>query len=223
MIIIGGQPFELPSVKSKSFEETRLQYSEKNTADRRVRDPRWVVLHWTASERIGDKGARIIFDSLKNRRLSVEFFIDNDGTIYQFADPADVSCRHASSLNKLSIGVEVSGVGYDKPGRKVSEATAARRRYQATFTGWKPWLRDYLPAQHAAVHELAELLIVQMSIPRRVELEPFERRTHKYLVDSLGGFCGHCHCASWKVANPKIDPGPAPLIALASAFDGEPS
>jgi N-acetyl-anhydromuramyl-L-alanine amidase AmpD len=47
------------------------------------------------------------YDILKRRNLSVQFSIDNDGTIYQFTD-LNLNAQHAGSVNSTSVGVEIS-------------------------------------------------------------------------------------------------------------------
>lgn len=231
-IIVGGQKHVVPGARVKTWRTTGWRYTEENSAVIREHPPRWIVAHWTASERRGDHGARILYYSLAERRptpLSVEFFIDNDGVVYQFADPLDhvsrdyngVRCRHASRLNDRSIGIEVSGLGWDNPRREEGTTTRKRPRYRSPelHGGWRPYLYSYLPEQQKAFNHLVMALISAIpTIPRRVELAPYERRPRGYFDEEAGGVCGHLHCASLRVKHPKIDPGPQPLIDCASAL-----
>lgn len=217
-IILGGNRVVLSEQPVQTWEDHGLRFDRENTAEARRFPPRWVVLHWTASERNGLDGAGIIFNSLLRRRpvgLSVEFFVDNEGTVFQFADPDEVRCRHASRVNDSSIGIEVSAIGYDRPGRHEPRITETRPRYRSPglHGGWRPHLYDYFPVQQKAVNKLVEALLIFFGIEDRVELEPWSRRP-KFHFDEREGVCGHIHCASLGVKHPKIDPGPNPLIAL---------
>jgi N-acetyl-anhydromuramyl-L-alanine amidase AmpD len=224
-IIVGGEKFVMEGVECHTWHDHGLKFDVTNSAVARRLPPRWLVYHWTASERDGLEGATILHRSLLSRKtpLSVEFFIDNSGVIYQFADPNEVRCRHASRINELSIGVEVSCVGWDKPGRRESATTESRPRYisEGLHGGWKPTLYDYFPAQVVASCALADAVCRATGISRKVELDPWDRRPRGYF-DANEGVCGHLHCASFAVKNPKIDPGTAPLRHVAKYFNENP-
>jgi len=70
-----------------------------NTGSREVKQ---FVVHWD-----GTLSSKLCHEILKKRNLSVQFSIDNDGTIYQFTDANDV-CWHAPPVNFNSVGVEIS-------------------------------------------------------------------------------------------------------------------
>jgi len=212
-IIIGGEKIVLPGVRVHTWHDHGMSF-EIAQAPRREEAIRWCVLHWTASEREGEAGASQIHRTLVSRGLSVEFAITNEGAIWQFVVPAERRCRHCSRVNPFSVGVEVSGVGWARPGRPSLGATTRRRRYTATVHGWRTTWLDYLPEQHWAVAGLADALLEALpELGRRVELEPFERRSDAHLARQ-SGFCGHLHAAWLSKAHPKCDPGPAPLIQL---------
>ncbi len=219
-IIVGQEKFVLPGVRVITFEDHGLLYTVENTAVARRIPPRWLVYHWTGSNRDGIEGATKLFENLMNRKpvgLSVEFFIDTSGVIYQFCDPADVRCRHASRVNEISIGVEVSGLGWAKKGRRVHPAWP-------TYTspplrgGWKPTLYDYNAEQQAAANALAVAVCDATGIPKRVEQEPWERRPAGFFEDAEGGVTGHLQAAHLAKKYPKCDPGPNPLISIAEAL-----
>jgi len=53
------------------------------------------------------------FKVLKERKLSVQFMIDNDGTIFQTMDTKHIAW-HAAGVNVNSVGVEISNAFYSK-------------------------------------------------------------------------------------------------------------
>jgi len=53
------------------------------------------------------------FDVLKQRKISVPFLIDNDGSIYQTLDTQHIAW-HAAGVNTNSVGVEISNAFYTK-------------------------------------------------------------------------------------------------------------
>ena len=66
------------------------------------RDLKLFVIHHDAA-----LSSKSCFDILKRRNLSVQFSIDNDGTIYQMTD-LNLHAMHAGLVNEFSVGVEIS-------------------------------------------------------------------------------------------------------------------
>jgi hypothetical protein len=215
-IIVGGEMFVLPDVTVQTWHDHGMQFTTKNSAVARHQPPKWLVYHWTASERTGLDGAKLLFSSMLHRKppLSVEFFICNDGIVWQFCDPNEVRCRHASRVNDISIGVEVSCVGFNP------KRASARPKYRSPPLrgGWRPWLYSYLLQQQVAANALALAITQATGIPRVVLGAPWDRRPEGFFENEPGGICGHIHCAWLGKANPKIDPGPQPLIEIARAL-----
>jgi hypothetical protein len=211
-IIIAGDKWVLPGIKVHTWHDHGMTFEIAN-APRRLDAVRQCVLHWVAAERDGESGASQIHRTLVSRGLSVEFAITNDGTIWQFVDPVERRCRHCSRVNPFSVGVEVSGVGWVRPGRPLLGATTLRRQYEATIHGWKTRFFDYLPAQQDAVNILACALTASLDIEPIVMTEPWERRKTSDLK-AFSGYLGHFQAASLRVKYPKTDPGTAPLESL---------
>jgi N-acetyl-anhydromuramyl-L-alanine amidase AmpD len=71
------------------------------------------VLHYD-----GSGLSRLCFNTLQERRLSVHFLLDVDGTIYQTLDLRE-RASHATIANDRSIGVEIANLGaYPEKGRE---------------------------------------------------------------------------------------------------------
>ena len=87
----------------KSDEGTYYDYSGK-----KERDVKMFVNHWDVC-----LSSQSCAKVLNKRGISVHFLIDNDGTIYQMLDTQH-GAWHAGSVNKCSIGVEISNAYYTK-------------------------------------------------------------------------------------------------------------
>ena len=71
------------------------------------------VLHYD-----GGGLSRICFNTLQERKLSVHFLLDVDGTVYQTLDLAE-RAAHATIANDRSIGVEIANLGaYPETGKE---------------------------------------------------------------------------------------------------------
>jgi len=64
-----------------------------------------IILHHT-----GDDAVIKAYNGLKNRKLSVHYIIDRDGTIYYLVDERKMSF-HAKGWNDVSIGIEIVNTG----------------------------------------------------------------------------------------------------------------
>lgn len=216
-IIIGGIKRPVPNVPVVTWEDHGCKFNPPN-APPRILNPRFMIVHWTAEERTGERGMRIMHAGLTSRGLSVEFMITNEGTIWQFVDPLAQRCRHASRVNPFSVGVEVSGLGWaKKAGHTAKGDTARRRTYEASIHGWKTTWYDFLDEEYTALFGLADVLTTHLPIARNVATQPWGRRPDEFFLRE-SGITGHLHAAVLSKRNPKCDPGTAPLIRLAEHF-----
>ena len=87
----------------KSRPGTYYDYSGKEE-----REVKTFVNHWDVC-----LSAESCAKVLNKRGISVHFLIDNDGTIYQMLDTQHAAW-HAGSINRSSIGVEISNAYYTK-------------------------------------------------------------------------------------------------------------
>jgi hypothetical protein len=212
-IILGGTAHPVAN-PVQTWLDTGLTFDTDHAPEREHRI-RWGVLHWTGGgKRVGLKGAKQIHRTLERRGLSVEFAITDDGTIWQFVDPVFQRCAHAGRINKISLGVEVSGPGW------LRRYFGLRKHYQATVHGWTTKFIDYLPEQQQAVNALADALGAAGVVLPMVTTEPYERLLTSHFYRG-GGWCGHLHCDRLRKKHPKCDPGPAPLEALEAHLEKE--
>jgi N-acetyl-anhydromuramyl-L-alanine amidase AmpD len=177
-----------------------------------------IVLHWTASERVGQDGAERTVKNMSNRTdAGAHLIVTNEGIVWQTTDLETMFTSHVSHkiVRPKSIGIEVSCYGWLPKGQPIPSPGKDRERYKANFEGWKPTVANYYPAQQAAVNAVVTAMCETFNIPKVVMLEPFGVRSNKELRE-YEGVLAHMNCALGK--NPKKDPGPKPMIALHEHF-----
>ena len=140
---------------------------------------------------------------LNDRKVSVHFSIDNDGTIYQLADMQQI-CWHAGNgkVNMASVGVEISNAFYTKfqdtyvskgfGPRPIQKGVKVHGGTLEDHLGFYPTQLDALAALWAAVHNAAGVPLV---LPQE------DHVVSPAVADgTFAGFVNHYH-----VTNRKID------------------
>ena len=113
-IVYNGKFFPINWKKVDLWDEPHgLEMSKGTYSDYSGKEPRDIsmfVNHWDVC-----LSSKSCADVLNKRKVSVQFCIDNDGTIYQLADMQH-ACWHAGSrtVNHKSVGVEISNAFYLK-------------------------------------------------------------------------------------------------------------
>lgn len=126
-----------------------------------VRKPTMIVTHWDAA-----LSAKSCHKILQRRGLSSHFVIDNDGTIYQMVDTANVAW-HAKGSNDNSIGIDFSNAYYTKY-QKVyrKRGLGSRPIIESSVHGAPPVEHlGYYPAQLEAYKVLVKALCEHYDIP----------------------------------------------------------
>ena len=149
-----------------------------------------VGLHWTG----GEGGASQVYRVLKDRRLSVQFFIDYDGTIFQMAD-AQARAAHIGTENARCIGIEIANRASTKPNAK-----RPRELYTEKVHGKAFRATYFTPAQVASAEKLTRALCKIYGLP--YEAPPTHTVAPKAFLDGFRGVIGHFH-----VTRRKVDPG----------------
>ena len=160
----------------------------------RTRNVRQFVVHWDAA--LSAKSCR---DILKRRGLSVQFAIDNDGTIYQYCDANHV-CWHAPPVNWVSIGVEISNAvelkyqkHYERKGfgkRPVVKCPKINGKYYGKILAFYPEQIEALKALVKSVQSYYVGIdsktpeIVGLHKPSQKELVEYSGIVHHYHVDA---------------------------------------
>jgi N-acetyl-anhydromuramyl-L-alanine amidase AmpD len=219
-LIFAGEPVFVPNVKIHNFLETGMRFEEPKGVHPRPTDAEVdkITLHWTASERVGQKGAEDVLRNMKARKdAGCHLFVENGGEVWQFADLVTEMTTHVSHkvVKPSSIGIEVSDYGWLKNHAKAPTAGKDRPKYETTIHGWRTTYADYYLPQKEAVLAVCTAICEQLGIPKQVMRAPWRVRGNKELR-AFQGVHGHLHCALGK--NPKTDPGTSPLNFIASAW-----
>ncbi len=219
-LIIGGRPFQVSGAIVLTWNDHGVQFcAGEGHNKRRVLDIDLCVWHWTG----GENEPLVMVDTLRKRKLGVEFAISREGVIYQFCDPLDVDTADAGWLNGRSVGVEVVNYGVRswKRGWLVPKRGRDRATYEATIQGGpKNTIARFYPAQLTAVNALARALSSALAIPRQVPRDSSDLVvTHQLPLQLLAQYRGHLGHSN--IDRNKRDPGPELLQEVGLAFRTE--
>lgn len=147
----------------------------------RAEAPRQILHHWTG----GVRGAEGVCDTLRKRRLSINYVTESSGRIVMCADDM-TRTAHAGLANGSSIGVENVGLGFAREDDKDAYEMRLGRQ-----------VREVLPfpgRQLERMVELTEWLCETHSIPRQF-LEPVRVPPYKIprMLSRFNGVLGHFH------------------------------
>jgi len=203
-IIVGGIRFSVDAPVI-SMESHGLLFKVGPCARRRA--PKQlidlIVLHWTA----GEATARQTYRTLSGRELGVEFVVDRQGIIWQFADPALIDTFDAGSANRRSAGIEITNYGFRRSGKKIPMKGRDRPKYRTTLNGRSREFAGYYPAQIQSAIALCDTLrsplrYVSKVIPRDGNGHLLKRTMTKKELQEFSGVLGHFH-----ISKAKSDPG----------------
>jgi hypothetical protein len=227
-ILVRGQQVPLvgdPGPGCIQPQESGLEFTTANTRCKlREGLPTLITVHNKGGEGNGKQTYR--YHLLK--RYSEEFSTDRDGLIWQYCDPAVLSCTHMGKGNSRSIGIEVANavIPMDDP----TTADNERRIFlRGGFSGLKARLfygrpnhvelyRDgikrrvlsHFPAQKKAVRSLVlTLLACFPTIPARLPRTEIKRTvTGERMHEDWQGVAGHLHFqpSGYQVATAHVDP-----------------
>jgi hypothetical protein len=182
-----------------------VQFRAGEGFNRRRRDDIDIACwHWTGAE----NGPLQMAETLKKRKLGVEFAIDRDGRLYQFADPLVVDTADAGSINSRSVGIEIVSYGVRSWDRAwlLPKHGELRATHRELLQGSVRTVADFFPPQTATACALAHALSAALPIPRKVPLTvdgtiiPTALAPEK--LRRYRGHLGHFH-----VSAQKLDPG----------------
>ena len=169
------------------------------------------VLHWTGGE--GD--AKACFDVLDTRELGVEFCIDREGDIFQFADPVFVDTFDAGSVNPRSIGVEITNYGFRDIASQIPKYGRDREIYDAIMRGKLRKFARFYPEQIKSAIALVDAVTAALpSIPRCLagkNAKLFTGTMTRSQLAAYTGVIGH-----FQLSDNKSDPGTDLLDAFAA-------
>lgn len=202
-IIVRGEPVFVDA-DVRTWHEHGLEFRGR----RARRETRAVVLHWTG----GEGGATDVFGVLRARKpdpLSVQFFVDQLGVIWQFCD-AVALCAQCQGANAWSVGVEIA----NRSRPPAEHPKWPRELYEDRIHGRRRTTARFLPAQADAALKLTAALCRAFELPLDVPRDQGGQLVAGSLPASqlaaYRGVLGHLH------VNPaKPDPGTEILRAVA--------
>jgi N-acetyl-anhydromuramyl-L-alanine amidase AmpD len=175
----------------------------------RTDPPDLIVLHWTG----GEGGATQVAKTLGARGLSVHFFVDRSGVVWQYEDPVHTTTLHAGAANSRSIGIEIANYAWRPAGTDPPAIGRDRAMTSCRIHGWSLQHAQFYPEQVTATIALCDILTARIrTIPRHVH----HTSTAVDLDVLTGGVIGHYH-----VSRRKIDPGTRILKMLDTHWGGE--
>lgn len=197
-IILGGRPTAIAN-PSENHREHEMTFDGMKS---RLKRPDLIMWHWTG----GEGSAATCYHTLLNRGLSVSFFIDRDGKIWQFADPLFWDPQDTGGqIGTRTVSIEIANYGF----RRKPEHIPRRGRDRYTDTekihGVKIDVARFYPAQIDAVAALTKVLCRELEIPIRFPREDGElilRRMTWGEMAAFTGIVGHFH-----KTRKKLDPG----------------
>lgn len=197
----------------RTWKDTGLQFiaARDRRCRRRFIRPDSIMWHWTA----GEGGGEQIYQTLRARGLGVEFAIDREGIVYQYADPATTDARDCGSAwDRRSMGCEIACYGmrrpYTRPWDLLGTPPKARDRevVEARSRGRRVYVAAFYPSQVRSALALGDALRLAFGIPPRLprgdDGRVLDRRmTREEERDWAGGELGHLHVSD----KGKQDPG----------------
>lgn len=161
------------------------------------------VLHWSG----GEGSARTLFTVLNKRELGIEFYLDDEGNIYQFCDPILVDTFDAGAVNPRSIGIEIKSYGFRTKAADIPSAGRSRVVREETINNSKIRAAQFTEKQLIALEALIKAVCEAMpSIPMQIPVGADGKPTNKIMTPKqlreYKGLIGHYH-----ISSKKFDPG----------------
>lgn len=210
-IIVGGERFAVGGLGGEvdvlTWHDHGVQFrAGEGFNKKRNRDVTLSIFHWTGSE----NPPLTMVKTLRARKLGVEFAIDRDGCVYQFADPIEVDTADAGPVNARSVGIEIVNYGVRSWDRAWLAPKLGKDRVPSAqrIHGRYVTVAGFYPAQVAAACALADTLsrCPLLRIARAVPVGEDGRVTPTALAPAelaaFSGHIGHLH-----VTKSKLDPG----------------
>jgi hypothetical protein len=183
-ILIGGEKFPIPWPVNHDLHFSGNHFSSRSAPPSRI------VLHHDVCF-----DAKMCHHVLEDKGISTHFCIDNDGTIFQFLDPATSVCWAQGAFNGTSIGIDVSN--------------AVELKFASRYASPRPVLRQVIngmsframgpyPVQEEALADLCALLCSKMGIRASVPLKPTGDPLLEKIEAVPMGIVGHLHLTAEK-------------------------
>lgn len=192
-IVIGDKRYSV-SEPVHLWTETGMDFHPGQGARKRIQKIDLVVWHWTG----GEGRAKQLYDVLRKRNLGIEFFIQDNGEIWQFCDPTKVDTWDAGSLNPKSVGIEIQNYGIYINKETVPMLGKGRMLYETFLNGHKRTFSNFWPIQINSALSLANTLSDAFQIPKKVPTDQngnlLTRMMTSEKLKNFSGHIGHFHC-----------------------------
>lgn len=189
-VIVGGRIVPVDA-RVRTWHEHGLTFVCGKRAQTRA-----VVLHWTG----GEGQSTQVYRTLKTRGLSVQFLIEQDGTIIQYTD-ADAYCSHAGGANAWTVGIEIANAA-----TPTTNLAWPREVYRETIHGRTFRCARFYPEQLDAAFHLTRALCLAyglpLDVPRGKDGELIRGVLPLRVLAEYRGVLGHYH-----LTTRKNDPG----------------
>lgn len=191
----------------KLWAETGLRFFARGKRT----ETRGIVCHWTGGE--GD--AAQVHRVLVGRGLSVHFYIDQAGVVYQHCD-ADAYCAHASGANGWTVGIEIA----NRANGEANHAKWPRELTRETIHGRTVTATRFYPAQIRAATALCTAIAkgfgLPLCVPEDASGDVATTVLSKPVLSTYRGVLGHLHCTT----KGKRDPGLEILREMRRVWSG---
>jgi len=182
---------------------------------KRVKTIDLFVFHWTG----GEQDPIPMAETLRQRKLGVEFAISRGGTIYQYCDPLVVDTADSGVVNSRSAGCEIICYGYRsvwdlEHAFGVPKVGLDRETYEADTHGKKVKTARFYTVQVQAALALADAFSTAIpGVTRKVPTQECKTAIDAGVLKQTIGYIGHYH-----ITAEKRDPGPELMDQLRQHF-----
>jgi hypothetical protein len=134
-----------------------------------------VCIHWSGAE----NGAGRMYENLRDKGLSVHFFISDKGEVWQYND-CDAFGAHAKGMNDRTVGVEVQ----NRANNIADDGHVKRALVRENIHGKDFVYTMFTPDQVRAVLAVSVAICEAYGLPWQVPMEP-KPVTQEFMRDAL--------------------------------------
>lgn len=170
-IICDGQRVPIDTKVVTFDEDDKFYFAKRAKRNLRQKKPGTrridaCIIHWDVTS-----SAQKTYKVLRSAGLSSHFCVDSDGTIYQYADPKDITF-HCGKLNSRTIGIDINSLVYTKYApRYVKKGLGRRPVITGHYHRRKKTILGYYDVQVVATMKLLKVLSDFYNIPMVVPMD----------------------------------------------------
>jgi len=238
-LIAGGEEFDVEGLTIRNWHDHGMRFTpwsisragqryKSYNRPRRNEEIFQIVHHWTG----GEGTERAVFNTLVRRKLGIHFFNRYDGVVFQYCDPVELICAHASALNTHSIGIENQNRGWPNGSserlRKKYPRAVFRDRLKGREIAMCGFTADQLDSASVLTEALLEIFDIDPHIPGDPEIveqgTPVSGVVLRETIpgefnESFEGVLGHYHaskkyCPGIQILESLVDDGVVEPVIL---------